>query len=179
MFAVVTEGLQSVSSRHKKLFEDKLVEAQRQYQQDLQNLQHREAILQGTYHDGRLDCVAGNGVMSELGIGDEPFDAARDGSNDFVDVAKEEKREAVEEAEMRKHQLKKQRTEEDQEAINSLPIVIIRNYTGRMNRHGTDEVLNAIAEWAAKLAEQKVCFSTPFSVSNVKHEYFRLLMFSY
>jgi len=119
-------------------------------------MHHREAILQGIYHDGRLDCVAGNGIMSELGIGDELFEVERDGSSDLVDIAKEEKLEAAEEAEIRRHQLKKQKTEEDQEAINSLPIVIIRNYTGRMGRHGTDEVLNAIAEWAAKLADQKV-----------------------
>ncbi|KAJ6470268.1 hypothetical protein C8R47DRAFT_1298951 [Mycena vitilis] len=37
-----------------------------------------EKIRRGVFHDGRIDCVAGNGVMSELGIGDERMDEDED-----------------------------------------------------------------------------------------------------
>lgn len=35
--------------------------------------QLRERIQEGLWHDGRIDAVCGNGVMSELGVGIERF----------------------------------------------------------------------------------------------------------
>ena len=32
-----------------------------------------ECIHEGTCHDGRIECIAGNGIMSELGVDAQAF----------------------------------------------------------------------------------------------------------
>lgn len=41
-------------------------------QMEAERRRRLDLIKRGAWHDGRLDCVAGNGVMSELGLGEEP-----------------------------------------------------------------------------------------------------------
>lgn len=67
ILGVVGDALKGISVRHKEIQKTKKIvhaikdEARGELQK----------IEQGTAHDGRLDTVAGTGVISELGIGDE------------------------------------------------------------------------------------------------------------
>ena len=118
-----------------------------------------ERMKQGTWHDGRLDAVSGNGVMSELGVGDEwleeksagePFlsfivssvggASSSDGDGDDDDA------EAI----------RRMRSAEELEAIGSMPVVIIKNFDSKGVGFRREELLNVLAQWAATLAENKV-----------------------
>lgn len=104
-------------------------------------------IARGTWHDGRLDCVAGNGIISELGIGDEPM-LVSDESN-TLSVENAEEKLGFEEV------TRKQSAQDEIEAVDSLPIVVIRNYSVRVGSNG-EELLTVLAQWAATLAENRV-----------------------
>lgn len=116
-------------------------------------------MLRGIWHDGRLDCVAGNGIMSELGFGDELLtDADMDAWHGNAKVmvmnaaAVENVGIASTEAEEKERKL---RNVDDTQAVETLPIVVIRNYAakGGANR---EELLSVLATWAASLAENQV-----------------------
>lgn len=111
-------------------------------------------VRNGTWHDGRLDCIAGNGIISELGFGDEPMYEADMESQ----VHEEEGDEMTREKEMLIRQQERERKERSvqyAQAISDLPIVIIRNYAtkGGTNR---EELLDVLATWAASLVENQV-----------------------
>ena len=114
--------------------------------------QRRQRIEHGLWHDGRLDCVAGNGIISELGFGDERIwdDDKPAITIQNISVTPEHEEEA------KKHYL--HRSGVDAEAINALPIVIIRNFTAKTGSSRTD-LLNVLAQWAASLAENQVCIT--------------------
>jgi hypothetical protein len=111
-------------------------------------LRRKDEIRRGTWHDGRLDCVAGNGIMSELGVGDELF-GEKDGVEPLYcsDLSlKQKKQEGVP---------GKGRAAEDAEAVASLPIVVIRNYSVKLGS-SREELLGVLAEWATTLIENQV-----------------------
>ena len=114
----------------------------------VQEAHKRQAILNGTWHDGRLDCIAGNGIMSELGVGDELFD-----SDNGIRAPSETSQMDLEEQEKA---TRRQKTLEDLEAITALPIVVIRNFASNVGRATREEVLQVLAQWAATLAENHV-----------------------
>lgn len=133
--------------------------------QEAENAKIRQRIRDGTWHDGRLDCVAGNGVMSELGLGDEVLgEADKDAprvvelSSDEVQIgekaddAQHEKRKNKEAEDTRK----KQRSEEDVHAIEAMPIVILKGFESKGGSARREELLNALATWVAALAENQV-----------------------
>ncbi len=137
---VTTEALKNVSSSHRNHIRKQMQEEEKQQSRDVENARRRSSIRKGTWHDGRLDCVAGNGVMSELGIGDELF-----GDGDEVEVI----------SEVKEDQRQKQRSAEDVEAVESLPIVIVRNYESKGGA-SKDELMEVLAQWGANLAESQV-----------------------
>lgn len=153
---VVGTGLTSVSSSHRKAAEHKLKEQQREEERIAAETSRLERIRNGTWHDGRLDCVAGNGVMSELGFGDELM-----GDADMESQVHEEgdeitrEKEALTKQQSDDERERKERSIRDGEAISGLPIVIIRNYAakGGVNR---EELLNVLASWGASLVENQV-----------------------
>lgn len=111
-------------------------------------------IRKGTWHDGRLDCVAGNGIMSELGVGDEVFsdddvDAWANGNGVFAmeDLQKEK--------EMEYELLRKERSVEEVEAVAALPVVVIKHYGARGSVY-REELQKVLSQWAATLIENKV-----------------------
>jgi hypothetical protein len=115
-------------------------------------------MMRTTWHDGRLDCVAGNGVMSELGGGDElmradDFDMfSADvgvGGVPSKGIQSFEKSEIGAEYGDNKPKIPLQ----DVEALETVPIVIIKNYS---TKRGKDEVLSVLANWAASLVENQV-----------------------
>ncbi|KAF9557696.1 hypothetical protein CPC08DRAFT_640029 [Agrocybe pediades] len=147
---VVTNGLKGVSSSHRAAIQKQVQRQQDQERERIQNDKHRRAIMAGTWHDGRLDAISGNGIMSELGVGDEIFrEDMADGSVPMVDM--DEKKDL----ELREQASRKQKALEEVEAIKALPIVIIRNYATSAGG-SKEDVLNVLAQWAATLAENHI-----------------------
>lgn len=157
---MVGSGLAGVSSSHRNAIERQIKEQERVEQKKAQDASRRERIRRGVYHDGRLDVVAGNGVMSELGIGDELM-SEDDMNGTPEDVAErlrddaiwEKEEEATKESEKDKE--RKQRSIQDAQAVGALPIVIIKNYASKVGSN-REELLSVLATWAASLAENKV-----------------------
>jgi len=148
---VVTTGLKGVSSSHRASIQKQVLQQEAQERQQLQDDNHRRAIMAGIWHDGRLDAISGNGIISELGVGDELFgDDMADGTLPIL-VADNTK-----ESEKHERISRRQKALENIDAIKALPIVIIRNYatTSGANK---EEMLNVLAQWAATLAENHVC----------------------
>lgn len=147
ILTVVTLALKGVSSSHQ-------LEIQRQikYHADLeeqliQKAHKRLAVIHGTWHDGRLDCVAGNGIMSELGLGDECFGVANS-----IDTMSPGETMIVEDEKV----FRKQRVQNSTDITDSLPIVIIKNYTANFGSPTKEALLDALAQWAATLIENQV-----------------------
>lgn len=132
-----------------------ILAAERQRQHQLMEL--------GVWHDGRLDCVAGNGVMSELGVGiEEPTiydmpaqpapvtgnNAPIDGEGvpptlpDYSGITAAIQKVAEE-----------QQSDVQTDSIKTLPIVVLRNFVVKPAR---GDMWNVLAEWGASLIENKV-----------------------
>lgn len=100
-------------------------------------------IQRGEWHDGRLDCVAGNGIMSELGIGDEKFgpddaEAGADENELLLDTGV----------------LGEDKPNGDHDAMEGLPVVVIRGFEDKVG--GKSELLDVVAEWATSLVDNRV-----------------------
>ncbi|KAI0747869.1 exonuclease [Daedaleopsis nitida] len=140
----------------------------------------RERIEEGLWHDGRIDAVCGNGVMSELGVGIERFteaDAAPrpraepqvDGEGSLENgerESKEMKKSSSEEQKEAEDARKQQRSAEDLQAVESMPVVIIKNFETKGGGSRKEELLDALAQWAASLAENQASEMSklPFSL---------------
>ncbi|KAH9952207.1 RNA12 protein-domain-containing protein [Amylocystis lapponica] len=113
-------------------------------------------IRQGVWHDGRLDCLAGNGVMSELGVGDEWFGEA-DATEHHAPTSVEgnEKTAADKEAEV--DELKRrQKNAEETHAVEAMPIVIIKGFESKGAGPNREVLLNVLAQWSAKVAQNQI-----------------------
>ena len=141
---VVGRSLGNVHAYHEKEVENE-AKKQRSARQQRERL---KKIQRGEWHDGRLDCVAGNGIMSELGIGDEKFgpddaDSVEIKETTFLDP------EVVEE----------NKPDADLDAIRSLPVVVIRGFEDKVG--GKSELLDVIAQWATGLVDNRVSEMSP------------------
>ncbi|KAL1411010.1 mitochondrial escape protein 2 [Vanrija albida] len=122
-------------------------------------------IKAGVWHDGRLDCVAGNGIMSELGLGqEEPTLNDVDGSIvPLIDGNAPIDGEGVppttglfdKQAAAAAQPPAQEDPEIDTEAelIATMPIVILRNFAIKPAR---GDLWNVLSEWGASLIENKV-----------------------
>ena len=142
---IVANGLQSVARARQAAISRKIKEAEDTEARERAAKRKRERILNGTWHDGRLDCVSGNGIMSELGVGDERLGDDDDHSN----IDGETLPEKVREEERRKRDM------DDGQSLESLPIVVMKNYAAREGAN-KEELLGVLAQWAATLAENQV-----------------------
>lgn len=157
---VVGTGLVGVSSSHRKAVQHKIDEQTRAEEKQAAEESRRERIRRGTWHDGRIDCIAGNGVMSELGFGDElmgdddmeatPKDALKRFGDDNT-----REREAASKKQAGEDRERKQRSVEDGQTVGSLPIVVIRNFAAKGGA-SREELLSVLATWAATLIENQV-----------------------
>ena len=144
ILTVVATALKNVSESHQHHLAK---EMKRREQEQARDEYMTESLKRGFWHDGRLDCVAGNGVMSELGLGDErvTFD---DGSVDIVvDMGKSE--------EHQESSKEKRGAAQDVHITDSLPIVVIRNFSA-LQGATRDDILDTMAQWAANLADNQV-----------------------
>ncbi len=117
-----------------------------------------ELIRRGGWHDGRLDCVAGNGVMSELGFG---IEALRE--SDYMTASSQADDSEV--ATLGKTTAKPARRGEEyldneRDFIASLPVLVLNNFTMKASRN--TELWNVLAEWGAGLVESRVSIGLGF-----------------
>ncbi|TFY60118.1 hypothetical protein EVJ58_g5342 [Rhodofomes roseus] len=111
---------------------------------------------------GRVDCIAGNGVMSELGVGDEVFDREEEGLHVVSAVSrgdgeKEGKMaEKREESREREDVQRRERSAGDVEVIEAMPIVIIKGFESKGGGASKEEMLDVLSRWAASLAQNQV-----------------------
>lgn len=124
----------------------------------------RERIREGTWHDPRLDCVAGNGVMCELGIGDEVFGPA-DADDISADISRYTRQDSGGDHMFDQKSVypvgkavEPSRRQEDTQAVEAMPIVVLKGFESKGGSERREELLNTLAQWAASLAEGQVCF---------------------
>ncbi|KAI0698509.1 RNA12 protein-domain-containing protein [Cytidiella melzeri] len=171
---VVGTGLKGVNTTYRKNYKRKLERERLAQLREAEDAKVRERIKEGIWHDPRLDAIAGNGVMSELGFGDEPMgegdrDAPRvvevnvisDGRTEGKEsagagAAEEERRQREEKSEMAEDARKKQLSEEDLQAIEAMPILILKGFEVKGGSARREELLTSLAGWAAGLAENQV-----------------------
>ncbi|KAF7292929.1 hypothetical protein MIND_01192000 [Mycena indigotica] len=136
MLLIVRSAIKSVGGSHKRDAERHAQRAAQKEELAQANARRMERIQRGAWHDGRLDCVAGNGVMAELGVGDEAFDDPDD--LEVVHRKEVEKRTPY------------PKGKAELQALYSLPVVVIKHFEGGSRR---EEIFDVLAEWAASLAE--------------------------
>lgn len=149
ILTVVTHALKDVSSSHRNEIQHQIKYQVHLEEQWVQEVNKRQAIIHGTWHDGRLDCVAGNGIMSELGVGDERFEITN-----FLNTNSVEEDEVV--IVENEKTSRKQKVQNSMDITSSLPIVVIKNYTSNFGSPTKEALLEALAQWAATLIENQV-----------------------
>lgn len=147
MLEVVGTGLKGTKTYKVEIMHKKHNAAEIANRLKQQEKERLAKILSGTWHDPRLDCVSGNGIMSELGIGDElmyPEDARINGVNDsLIDFNSTNTED----------QTKRKLTPAELQELQAVPIVVIKNFT---TKHGKDEVISVLSSWAATLVNNAV-----------------------
>ncbi|KZO99417.1 exonuclease [Calocera viscosa TUFC12733] len=144
---VVGKGLEGVSKHHKAQVARREEYAKNEASEKEQEEARSELIRLGAWHDGRIDCVAGNGIMSELGFGDEllresDYDAAPASSQAIFAAS-----EPVEGEE-------KKKLDEEKADLGALPVVVMKNWA--LKGAKKDELWDVLSAWAAALVENKV-----------------------
>ena len=156
MLSVVSQALRNVFLSHRNNAQKRAFEEERQRNLEDEKKRRQARVKDGTWHDGRLDCVSGNGIISELGIGDELW------SSESVitdSVLTDLKQNSPHEKQFEARENKK--TGVGAESDSALPIVVIRNFEpkaigGMSKTNSRGDILNVIANWAGSLAENQV-----------------------
>jgi hypothetical protein len=160
MLAVVSRGLASVCHSRQAMAQRAGRRAEAKEAQAMEKLLRSEQIKTGIWHDGRIDCIAGNGIMSELGVGDERMD---DDGN-VVRAWEDEKIIAKMEKERERERMRRKRLAEEGQAVENLPVVVIRNFSGG-GVAGKEDVVDILARWAAELVDSQVCPIPDFEIN--------------
>ncbi|KIP10314.1 hypothetical protein PHLGIDRAFT_28547 [Phlebiopsis gigantea 11061_1 CR5-6] len=156
---VVGTGLRGVNTSHRKQHQREVKEQHKAQLRIEEEAKVREKIREGIWHDPRLDCIAGNGVMSELGIGDELFSeldadvkppvvatlAVNNGANEKPRRAEDSEAED-----------KKQASSDDLQAFEAMPIVILKGFDSRGSGSKREEILTVVSQWAAGLVTGRI-----------------------
>lgn len=140
---VVGSALRRVNLYHADNIKTAKAREQQLQRRKIEEAARLERIRRGVFHDGRLDCVSGNGVMSELGIGDENIE-------DNSEVPDAWAAEAAHSTETTKS-IPNPFTND----ISGLPIVILKNYDAK-GAAKRESILNVLANWTAALIENQV-----------------------
>ncbi|EJF62443.1 exonuclease [Dichomitus squalens LYAD-421 SS1] len=159
---VVARGLSRGNASQHARREKAVKQAERDAEKLKEEEVIRERIKKGLWHDGRIDAVCGNGVMSELGVGVEPFKDFE--ADPLPTVALESQaegerrniREKDEASNAGRDFTQKQKRSEDTQTVDTLPVVIIKNFESKGGGARKEELLNVLASWAASLAENQI-----------------------
>lgn len=147
---MVGTGLGRVNTTHRKRHERAVQNARLAERRRAEEARVRARIEEGAWHDGRIDCLAGNGVMSELGVGDETFHPEERVLIVGAVSSGEEKQ--VEEKAPRQ----RERSMEGVRAIEAMPIVVVRGFESKGGGASKEEMLDVLSRWAASLAQNQV-----------------------
>ena len=154
---VVGKGRRGVNTSYQKQQQYQNDQAQKDTLRATEEAKTIDKIREGIWHDPRLDCIAGNGVMSELGIGDEWFGAADADPKSFAIEEIPLQNFSTEKTELgSKEGTKKQTTLDDLTSVEAMPIVILRGFDSRGGGARREELLEVLTQWAASLAENQV-----------------------
>ncbi|KAJ9121916.1 hypothetical protein QFC24_004498 [Naganishia onofrii] len=159
---VVGTALKDISAGSRQQHEQDQHERRQAMEREEEKRRRQELIRRGGWHDGRIDAIAGNGIMSELGFGIEGLsgdDLAESHVVPGVDVAGLEVPSTAEISTASKEQDIKSKsatdeTDKELEFIHSLPILVLDNFTQKANTK--TELWNVLAEWGASLVENKI-----------------------
>ncbi|KAI0273842.1 RNA12 protein-domain-containing protein [Gloeopeniophorella convolvens] len=135
---VVGTALRTVSATRRRQAKHNRESAARAQEEEKVAVQIRERIRRGVWHDPRMGPLAGGGIMAELGVGDEPFGEC---DEDFVTNPDPDR--------LSPSTRKEGADVVDVQAVNALPIVVLRNYTNGSK----EEIMSVFAQWAAALVE--------------------------
>ncbi|KAI0797741.1 exonuclease [Abortiporus biennis] len=149
---VVGTGLRGVNTSYRKQHERDVKAEHTAELLHADELHVEEKIKKGIWHDPRLDCVSGNGVMSELGIGDELF-TDLDIDQPLLNTNSENNREKENGS---GEERRKQRSAEDLQAIEAMPVVIIKGYESKGGDARRQDLLDVLSQWTATLVENQV-----------------------
>lgn len=106
-------------------------------------------IRSGYSHDGRIDCVSGNGIISELGVGIERFDETDGLSQTHGDRINEQSNAGKEE-------------HKSIRSTEAIPVVIIKHYDP--NCQGNEAIITtALINWVGRLVSNKASFLSQIS----------------
>jgi hypothetical protein len=161
---IVGSALKHVSTHAMEHHKQDLKDAQTKLEIAEQHARRRELIARGGWHDGRLDCVAGNGVMSELGLGEEP---TWDGDltpvppplmDDTAPIHGEGVPPTGQSLGAVLPQVQKEKThneelDDEAEFIKTLPIVVLKNFAQKSAR---GDLWAVLSEWGANLVENRI-----------------------
>ena len=136
---MVGTALHSISSTRNKQARHDRESAVQSEEQVRAAERFQELIRRGIWHDPRMGAIAGGGVIAELGVGDEPFNEL---DEDFV----------IHSPKTEVPTAKRGYDSSGPMAVNTLPIVVLKNYTA----NGKEEVMGVFARWAATLVEEQV-----------------------
>ncbi len=135
---------------------------------EAEKARRRDRLVRGGWHDGLLDCVAGNGIMSELGYGDEEIteddmvpkavplmDATAPIAGEPAPPTAASVQGLVKPIALPTTPTPTTAAELDEEAenISTLPIVVLKNFAQKTAK---GDLWNVMAEWGASLVENKV-----------------------
>ncbi|KAI0005857.1 RNA12 protein-domain-containing protein [Russula compacta] len=137
---VVGTALRSVSSTRRKQVLQSHKYASRVEEEKRTAEQIQERIRRGVWHDPRMGSIVGGGIVAELGVGDEPF-----GEHDEDLVTHSHEMDALTLSTSKRDE----RGTPGLQAISTLPIVVLKNYT----TGGREEIMGVFAKWAAALVE--------------------------
>lgn len=161
---VVGTGLRAVNTSYRKRRQREIEEERIAEIAAKEEAKLKERIRKGIWHDPRLDCIAGNGVMSELGVGDEWFGESEAdvkpvvASHIYEGEGMKEKGDKGQDGNGNVVEAKKnQGSSEDMRAIEAIPIVILRGFDSKGGGVRREELLNVVSQWVAGLAQNQVC----------------------
>lgn len=171
MLDVVASALKDVSVHNKEHRERAAESRQDEIEMAADRAYESQLVQRGVWHDGRLDCVSGNGIMSELGMGVErvspnDYDAApvplMDGNAPIEgegvppqSMSTFEKTAAI----LAAYETPpadaptEPELDSDAEMIKTLPIVVLRNFAQKPAR---GDLWTVMAEWGASLVENRI-----------------------
>lgn len=145
---VVGASLKDISD-HNREERVKAVEHQKERaERKREEAERSRLIALGAWHDGRIDCVAGNGIMSELGFGVEDI-SERDTEEQVSMAATSALVPTAVTTPMTPSEV-----DQERDFVQSLPILILDNFTQKAA--GKTELWSVLAEWGANLVENKV-----------------------
>lgn len=160
---VVGRGLSRVNTSHHTQQERQSQQAELKQNRSKENTIIREKIEKGLWHDGRIDAICGNGIMSELGMGIERFTEADADTRppavlpeDVISEKGEKPSESREDRQAEEAKQKQQRAE-NLHSVESMPVVIIKGFDSKGGGSRKAELLDVLSQWAASLAEGQVC----------------------